>query len=518
MSEKRPSRGLYRNAWSYFGAVIAAGGATLIAFAFIAQLTISQASPYVGILTYLVFPSIVCFGLALVLFGGWRESRRRKKAKSEDALPYPKLDFNDPRQRRRFGIGLVAGTVLLLLLVWAAYNGYRFTESVTFCGKLCHTVMEPEYKAYQRSPHARVACVECHVGEGAGWYVKSKLSGLRQVFAVTFKTYERPIPTPIDNLRPARETCERCHWPQKFYGASLKQIPHFRFDEQNSPEQISLLLRTGGGAPVLGESAGIHWHMVINNQVTYSAEDRHSQVIPWFKVTRPDGSSTEYKAEGSKLGDAELGALPKHQFDCMDCHNRPSHDYRPPEGSVDRAMLAGQISPKLPWAKQVAVDALVQPYDTRPAAHDGQRKQILDFYRERYPDLLESRKAELDRAIDTVASIYDDAVFPEMNVDWKTYPNNIGHRQWPGCFRCHDNRHVSADGKRLGNSCTLCHTMPQRGPAAGLGEVMLSGEKEWHPFQMPADYVSVEAHARVLCHECHQAGYRPRKNCNDCHR
>jgi hypothetical protein len=338
------------------------------------------------------------------------------------------------------------------------------------------------------------------------------------VFAVLLKSYERPIPTPIANLRPARETCEHCHWPQKFYGASLVQTPHYRYDEQNSAEQISLLMRTGGGAPDVGENAGIHWHMVIGNRVSYAPEDRHSQIIPWFKVTRRDGSSTEYKAEGTKLSDPALAALPRRDFDCMDCHNRPSHDYRPPEGSIDRAMLAGQIATTLPWVKQLAVDALTRPYDSRAAAHEGQRQQILDFYRKDYPALLESRKQDLDRAIETVATIYDGAVFPEMNVDWKTYPNNIGHRQWPGCFRCHDNRHVSADGKRLANSCTLCHTAPQRGPAATLGDVMPESKESWHPWEMPADYVKVEAHAGLLCHECHQAGFRPRKTCDDCHR
>jgi hypothetical protein len=518
VSDKRPPRALYRNTWSYFGGLIAAGSAALIVFALIGQLTIAQPSPYVGIFTYLVFPFILLGGLGLVLFGMWRESRRRRKAETEEASPYPRLDLNDPKQRKRFSISLVAGAIVMIALMWAGYNGYRFTGSVTFCGKLCHTVMEPEYRAYENSPHARVPCVECHVGEGAGWYVQSKLSGVRQVFAVMFNTYERPIPTPIAHLRPARETCERCHWPQKFYGAQLVQIPHFRYDEQNSPEQISLLMRTGGGAPKAGENSGIHWHMAIENKVSYVAEDRKNQVIPWFKVARADGVVTEYKAEQTQLTDAQIAAMPKHDFDCIDCHNRPSHNFKAPEGTVDRAMGGGQISPTLPWIKKVAVDALVRPYKTRNEAHDGMRKDILEFYQKDYPAILESRQGDVDGAINAVLGIYDNAVFPEMNVDWMTYPSNIGHRQWPGCFRCHDNRHVSPDGKRLSNSCTLCHTAPQRGPAVPLGEVMPKSDLGWHPWEMPAKHLEVKAHERLLCHQCHQAGFRPRQNCEDCHR
>lgn len=517
MARKPSSEGLYRNTMSYFGGLVAAGTAVLIVFAIIGELTIVQPSPYVGIITYLIFPAILFAGLLFVLWGMRREAVRRSKEGAAEELPYPRLDLNDPRHRKRFGYGLVGGSVLAMALAWIGYNGYLFTGSVTFCGKVCHTVMEPEYTAYMSSPHARVPCVDCHVGSGASWYVQSKISGARQVFATTFETYDRPIKTPIAHLRPARETCEQCHWPEKFFGASLKQIPHYRYDENNTAEQISLLLRTGGGNPAHGDSAGIHWHMVVANKVTFAAEDPKRQVIPWIKAESSDGTVRVYKAEGTKLSDEEIAALPTREMDCMDCHNRPSHAFDPPEGSVDRAMEVGDIPDDLPWIKQVAVDAASASYETHEAARDGIRNAIRGFYEEKYPQVLASRGADVEKAVLSVITIYERGVFPEMNVNWTTYPNNIGHRYWPGCFRCHDDRHVSDDGKRLSMSCTLCHTEPQRGERQPLGDVMVDSDLDWHPWEMPSETVGVEAHDELLCHDCHAAGFRPRRTCVNCH-
>lgn len=273
MTKARKGTGLYRNPLSYFGGLVVAGSAILIVFSLALSLLMKQGSPYIGILTYLVFPMFLVLGALIFVFGIRRQIARRRKLGVEAALPYPTLDLNWPEQRKKFTYALLAGFALLLLLAVVSYHAFIFTESVTFCGRVCHTVMEPEYTAYLDSPHARVRCVDCHVGSGASWYVKSKLSGARQVIAVTFHTYPTPIGVPVRNLRPARETCEECHWPQKFYGAQLIQNPHFRYDEANSPEQISLLVKTGGGSTKLGQNAGIHWHMIIQNKIEYVALD-----------------------------------------------------------------------------------------------------------------------------------------------------------------------------------------------------------------------------------------------------
>jgi len=372
--------------------------------------------------------------------------------------------------------------------------------------------MEPEFTAYQESPHARVPCVDCHVGSGASWYVKSKISGARQVIAVTFGTYPKPIPTPIENLRPARETCEECHWPAKFFGTQLKQIPHFRYDEKNTPEQISLGIKTGGGSGELGESAGIHWHMITENKATYIALDNKLQDIPWIKATRTDGTEDEYISLDYKGDPKEFATREKKEMDCMDCHNRPTHIYEPPEAAVDKAMASHLISRTLPWVKKVVVDALVVEYPTREKAHEGLRTDIATFYRNRYPDVYKSRKADVEKAIDTAINIYNHSVFPDMKVNWKTYASNIGHRNWPGCFRCHDGRHVAKSGKVLTTECSICHTMPERGPLAPLGTMMPGPKMAWHPMSLEGK------HARTLCSNCHSAGYRPPNNCAECHK
>ncbi len=239
-----------------------------------------------------------------------------------------------------------------------SYKAYEFTESTSFCGQLCHTVMIPEYTAYQLSPHARVACAECHVGAGATWFVKSKLSGSRQVFATIFNTYPRPIPSPVRNLRPAQETCEQCHWPKKFYGGQLKVFSHYASDEKNTLRQVRMLIKTGGGDPATGAPEGIHWHMNIGNKIDYVAADDKRQVIPYIHVEDLQGRVTEYYAKDSTLNKDQIAKAPRHHMDCVDCHNRPTHIYVPPDQSVDQALLARRIDASLPFIKQEAVTVL----------------------------------------------------------------------------------------------------------------------------------------------------------------
>jgi hypothetical protein len=374
--------------------------------------------------------------------------------------------------------------------------------------------MEPEYKTYLSSPHARVACVDCHVGEGATWYIHSKVSGVRQLMAVITGSYSRPIPTPIKGLRPARETCQRCHWPEKSWGSQLYQRPHFRYDEKNTPEQISMLIKTGGG----GENgAGIHFHMFLDNEVTYVAEDEHLQEIPWVEIKRRDGSKTTYFRTEKKVAPEMVATMQKHVMDCMDCHNRPAHDFEPPDIAVDRSLAAGTIATTLPFVKSVAVDALAREYPSREAAHTGLKREMTAFYAEKYPDVVTDRAVDLDKAVAAVTAIYDRNVFPEMKVSWNTYPSNIGHRNWPGCFRCHDGKHVADDGKVLISECKACHTEPRRGPQSGMGEAMATTAKDWHPWEIPEAHLAIAKHAQIQCYECHMAGRRPKTECKDCH-
>ncbi|NOZ01619.1 MAG: cytochrome C, partial [Deltaproteobacteria bacterium] len=454
-AESKHGKGLYRNTLSYFGGLIMVGAAGMILFLLLLEFSLKNPSPYLGIFTYMVFPMVFGAAVVLALYGMRRESLRRRRLGTKEAQPFPKLDLNDRKTRKWFAYILVGGSLLGILLTFVGYNAFLFTESVTFCGEVCHTVMEPEHRAYLASPHARVSCVECHVGHGADWYVKAKLSGLRQVLAVTFGTYETPIPVPIKNLRPARETCEECHWPEKFYGAQLIQNPHFRYNEANTAEQVSLLVKTGGGSRRLGENAGIHWHMILDNKVTFKASDKGLQKIPWVRVRDHEGKERIYRDKDSKISDDELDAFPEHVMDCMDCHNRPTHNFTPPDIAVDKAMAAGLISPTLPWIKKVAVDALTASYVDKEAAGRGINDHVTGFYKDRFPKILRDRSKEIIEAVASLEAIYDRSVFPAMKVDWKTYASNIGHRNWPGCFRCHDGKHVTESGGVLSRECTV---------------------------------------------------------------
>ena len=508
----RKGRGLYRNSLTYFGFLITAGGAALIVLSMVIGLSLKAPSPYLGILTYMFFPAILVAGLALAFLGMWRESRRRRISATEEALPYPRLDLNLPGHRKKFAIWSVAFFILVIVMGFTGYNAFLFTESVTFCGKLCHTVMEPEYTAYQASPHAKVKCAECHVGSGASFYVKSKLSGARQVFAVLFHTYETPIATPVKNLRPARETCEECHWPNKFYGAQLLQIPYFRYDEKNTSDQISLMVKTGGGTSQLGRSAGIHYHMILDNTIYYGTKDEKEQDIPYFKVVGTYGQTREYFSLDKPEDARGASSLKLHKMDCMDCHNRPTHIYQPPDRAIDLAMNNGAMSKDLPWIKKVASEAIMAPYPDHETADREIRDRIFNFYAKGYPDIYNGHMTEIENVVSTVSAIYHRSVFPKMKVDWKTYPDNIGHRNWPGCFRCHDGRHATKDGKILTRECTTCHTMPQRGPLETLGALPPVTDETWHPFPLKG------RHADILCNRCHSPGIRPKLDCAGCHK
>jgi hypothetical protein len=519
MAGKQGQTGLYRNVMSYLGGLVAVASLTIVAMIALATASMEHPSPYIGIFGWVVFPSIAGGGVLMFLLGMRLEAKRRVRTGATEALPYPAVDLNDPSHRKRFAFAIIGGSVGLSVFAVAGYNGFLLTESVGFCGRTCHTPMEPEYTAYLQSPHARVRCVECHVGEGAGWYVHSKLSGARQLFAVLFNTYQRPIPTPIHDLRPARETCQHCHWPEKFFGAQLTQKPHFRYDEKNTPEQISLLVKTGGGGGVLGQ--GIHWHMFIDNKVEYAAEDEQLQHIPWVKVTKSNGTVVEYQTTDHKVSAEDVAGMKHRVMDCMDCHNRPSHNYEPPDTAVDKALLAGQIKLDLPFVKRAAVEALDRDYGNRTSAHNGLRKDFMGFYQEKYPALVQSRAADLEKAVETIIGIYDRTVFPDMKVSWKTYPINIGHRNWPGCFRCHDGKHKTASGEVLSNACTICHTMPVRGPQSGIGDSLAAppdAAEKWHPWEMPEKHLAVAKHKELQCHQCHAAGHKPFTDCGDCHK
>jgi hypothetical protein len=318
--------------------------------------------------------------------------------------------------------------------------------------------MQPEFVANQAGPHARVACVQCHIGSGAPWFVKSKLSGTRQVFAVTLNTFSRPIPSPVTNLRPARDTCEQCHWPAKFHGDIIRVRKEYASDEQNSATTTTLRVHVGGGDEKLGQMSGIHWHMALANTVEYIATDNKRQVIPWVRFVDRFGKEKIYRAEGVTQEQLDRGE--RRTMDCVDCHNRPSHPFSASaERAVDSALAGNEIAADLPFIRREGVAALRADYPSQEAASNAIAEKIRTFYRTTYAQLYPQRRQEIERSIAALQGLYNRNVFPSMKVGWGTYPNNIGHMDFPGCFRCHDDSHKAADGSVIKQDCDTCHAI-----------------------------------------------------------
>jgi len=467
-------------------------------FAVLVTLLGVEPNPYFGLLVYILFPTIALLGLVLVPIGALLERRRRRRLARGEIPAYPRIDLNLHSARRTFLAVLGLSGVFLTLTIAATYRAYNFTDSISFCGELCHTPMHPEFAAYEDSPHARVPCVSCHVGPGASWYVRSKFSGAYQVYAVLSHTYPRPIATPIRALVPVRGACERCHWPEKFYGAQFKVFTHFASDEKNTPQEIRMLIDTGGGSAENGRATGIHWHMAISNKVLFVATDKQQQNIPWVRVETADGRVTEYAVKGSSPDPKQIEGMEKHLVECITCHSRPSHMFRPPDQAVDEALAAGRLDPKLPFIKQQAVKVLAGSYASTETAMEGIATGLDNFYHASYATLYAQQQPQIKQAIATVQSVYRNNIFPTMKADWRTHPDSLGHLYYPGCFRCHDGQHVSPDGRVLPNECNTCHTF-----LTGRSATPTNGGKAGEPFKHPID---VSALAGVQCTDCHSGG------------
>lgn len=498
-ASKTPS--LFRNYVSLVGAAIVIASFFSVVLLFLIEITSSGENPYLGILTYIIFPSVLIFGVVVVIVGALYERRRRHKLAPSDIAAYPRLDLNDPHSRRAVFVFLIVTFLFVSASAFGSYRAYEYTESVNFCGQTCH-VMKPERTAYQAGAHARVGCVGCHVGPGAGWYVRSKLSGAYQLYSVTFNKYPRPITTPVHNLRPAQETCEQCHWPEKFFGAQMKVFNHYAYDEQNTVRQRRMLINVGGGNPATGLVTGIHWHMNIANEITYVSTDDHRQVIPWVRIKDRQGNVTEYYDRTRPITPEQIATGNRRRMDCVDCHNRPAHVYLPPDVAVDQAFVAARMDPSLPYLKRQAVELLSKHYETTADAVNQIDAGLNDFYRSNYPDIYAQKQDMIKAAVTEVQRIFQTYFFPEMKTDWQTHPNNIGHLYFSGCFRCHDGEHVSNTGKVITNNCNVCHTMiyDSLSPATSV---------KTGPFQHPVDLGGLETHKCDYCHKPNQQFKHP---------
>jgi uncharacterized membrane protein len=446
----RPLVYLSNNAISLAGVVIVT--TATVFWLYFLQITLRGMvpNPYLGIAVYMVVPAFFVLGLLLIPIGIWL-NRRRKKARGEMPTAFPPLDPRSPELRKLAGFIGVTTFLNVIIAAQFTYSAVNYMDSVSFCGQTCHTVMKPEFTAHQRSPHSRVECVSCHIGPGASWFVRSKLSGAGQVIAVALNNYPRPIPAPVHNLRPARETCETCHWPQKFDEDRLRDVVSYGSDEQNTQTHTVLMLHLGGGL----SRVGIHGrHLGQGVTVRYYASDDKRETIPWVEYTSGDQTTVYAAAGASKPDESKMRVM-----DCIDCHNRPTHIYQLPERAIDQALGEGLISPTLPFAKKTAIGILKQDYHSSKEAGEKIPSAFENFYKTSYPQVYNERRGDISRAAEAVKTAYQSNVFPEMNVKWGTYPNNLGHTDFTGCFRCHDESHTANDGKTITQDCSACHNL-----------------------------------------------------------
>jgi nitrate/TMAO reductase-like tetraheme cytochrome c subunit len=447
---------LIRSPISVAGMVLTTISAAVFVVVFLADLFGLHTNPYIGILFFLVLPAIFLVGLALIPLGAWVERRRRRAGRPPTEVRWPVFDLNDPARRTAAVIVFTLTIANVVIVSLAAYRGVEYMDSPEFCGAVCHQPMGPEWAAYQQGPHAEVPCVDCHVGTEPGSFIRAKLAGTRRVIAVMFDSYPRPVPSPShQEMVPASQTCQQCHWPERFLGDRLRRVAEYADDETNTESITTLQMHVGGGgADRL--SHGIHWHANPAVQIDYVAGEDGK--VPYVRVQ--EGSEVrEYYAEGATA--ASIGEAPRLRMACMDCHTRPAHqNAATPERAVNESIFRGDIPKNLPFVHREAVQALKADYATRDAAIAGVADSLTRFYQG--PAAAGAGGFSTDdvsKAVRAVQGIAGRNLFPEMHVGFGTYPSQLGHTDTDGCFRCHDENHTTADGKTISQDCELCHAL-----------------------------------------------------------
>jgi hypothetical protein len=493
----------YYNRTSYVGTIITAISLLLILFIYILTSFFMDGGTYIGLLLYMLFPGLLILGLVLIPIGMLMRVRKIKQGKSEITPTHMVIDMNNPKHRNA-AIIFVVGTILFLILTSiGSYEAFHYTESNRFCGGLCHQVMEPEYSTYQTSAHAHVKCVECHVGPGADWYVKSKMSGLYQVYAVLFDKYPKPIPTPITSLRPARETCEQCHWPEKFYPNRIRNEIHYLADSLNTQWNISYLMKIGPSHGSQGNSEGIHWHINRNIKIEYIESTPDREYIGWVKyINLETGDTTVYNDIEDPMDEETINTSSPRTMDCMDCHNRPSHQFLTPQDYIDNAISKGDISSDIPEIKKIAMELFTDSYDNYDTARAIIANAINESCRNNYPEFFAHQQQLIKHSIQGIIDAYTANNFPKMGSSWDTYPNHLGHVEYNGCFRCHDGNHKAENGKLIRRDCNLCHTILQQGLNENLVSVPFDDSLDFiHPVDIEEEWKT------SICTDCHRYLY-----------
>jgi hypothetical protein len=492
-----------RNWITIIGSLIAVLNLILIIFLFIISTIFNKSETNLGLFIYIILPGFLLLGLIMIPVGMLFARKRIRKTAESEKYKLPVVDLNDPRHRNAFVIFTIVTIIILFLSTYGSFEAYHLTESVQFCGTLCHKVMEPEYTAYQNSPHSNVTCVECHVGSGASWYVKSKLSGLHQVYAVLTKTYPTPIETPLHDLRPARETCEKCHWPQKFYSRTLQANRYFLTDSLNSEWDVMLQMKIGPEYKGQGFSEGIHWHINPDVNIEYISENDKREVITYVKYANKKTGQVEiFRNPDTPVSDSLISVSNIRTMDCIDCHNRPTHNYNSPPVYFDKAMLSGNISKNIPFIKKTAMDILRDTFSNKDTALITIRDNILNYYKTEQSSFYVANSESIDKSITAIQHAFSQNTFPAMKVTYDVYPEHIGHLETEGCFRCHNGSFTSENGSKITKDCNLCHTIVGQGKS---GNMQYTAIRETLEFQHPIDIGTAWKEAN--CSECHRYLY-----------
>ncbi len=445
-----------------------------------------------GILFFVAFVIFWLIGIILIPVG-------IKKAEGKKFIFF---NLQNKTYKNAFGIILSVVVLFVIVLTVGAYKSYHYMESVKFCGTTCHVTMEPEYVAHEHTAHADVKCVDCHVGEGISGYLASKVEASKELIAIVTGTVPHPIHANEEIHEVAKEACLHCHWSQKFWDDKNVHKAHFLSDEENTEWDIDLTLHMASGNEATGLSKGIHWHMNKDVKIEYVATDKEKQNIPWIRYTNlKTGKSIVYQNQDEPLDSSAFDTLEVTQMTCLDCHSRPAHNFQPPENFINAAFVRNEIDRSIPEFKSAALAAVKEEeYTSSDSAKMLIPQEIKNFYKENYPEILTEKKEELNNSIAAVMKGFSQNIFPDMKVRWDKYYDNIGHMYTNGCFRCHDDNHISATEKVIPKDCSTCHSIKAQGEPGNIAYANPGGELK---FVHPGGDVTEEDWSEGLCSDCH---------------
>lgn len=484
----------FYNGTTYIGAVLALTIFAVECLLFGLEFISKTSNIYLGIITFVLLPPFLILGLILIPIGALRKRRRVLLGISDISDKKYHIDLSKPSHRNVLIVFVIGSVFLIIMTTIGSYKAYQYTESVEFCGLTCHKVMSPQHTAYLHSPHAQVKCIECHIGSGAGWYIHYKLAGVRQLYHFIKNDYPKPIPTPVENLRPAKDTCEHCHWPDKFYSSVEVQKKYFPSSAEEPKDwNLRMLINVGKNK---NHSSGIHAHMYMDNDIYFAAEDKERQKITWIKSVAKDGTETIFTTSDSKFAQQPPTEKQIRKMDCLDCHNRPTHHFEAPYKLINEAMDNGKINPEIPKIKSKLMELLSAQYKNSDEATTAIKQKLREYYQKEYSDYFNAHQEDINKAAEETVKLFSANFFPEMNTRWDKRPDEIGHLWTPGCFRCHDGAHTSQSGKTISKDCTLCHTIIEQGPTGSV-QSNITGLEFIHPFD------DNDMWKEMNCSDCH---------------